>query len=181
MNGSGERSYHNLAATDREEQCRLSGCRGNSSDCDTGMLQSRRHRRIDDNVGALTETVARAGRYLEVAGGLGLVPLVAAGLPAAVLPPAPAVGAEVAREVLLPPELLVPDEPPLQAATASPADTSTAMTGCREQRHSKPISLLLRLAGRKRVEVACHVAFVQRAADDGGSTPERAYGGVVEQ
>jgi hypothetical protein len=104
-------------------------------------------------------TVARAGRYLEVAGGLGLVPLVAAGLLAGVLPPAPAVGAEVAREVLLPPEPLVPEpllppEPPLQAVTASPAATSTAITGSREQRRSKPISLLLRLIGGQRVDIA---------------------------
>ena len=73
-----------------------------------------------------------------------------------------------------------PLQPP-QAATTNPAATSTGISGCREQLRIKPISLLLRLAGRKRVEVACHVALVQRVADDGGSTHERAYGGVGEQ
>src|SRR5215469_5704502 len=83
----------------------------------------------------LPMTVARAGRYLAVAGGLGGVPpLFAAGLPAEVWPPAPAAGAELALEVPLPPE------PPPQAATTNPAATSTAISGCREQLRSKPIS-----------------------------------------
>src|SRR5215470_16816105 len=81
----------------------------------------------------LPMTVARAARYLEVVGGLGGVLLAAVGVPAEVWPPAAPVGAELALEVL-PPELLLPPEPPLQAATASPAVTSTAITSSREQR-----------------------------------------------
>jgi hypothetical protein len=93
-------------------------------------------------------TVARAGRYLEVAGGLGGGPPVAAGLPAGVLPLAPAVGTVLPLEALpleaLPLKML-PPEPPLQAATASPAATIAAIAGSREQPRSKPISLPLRL------------------------------------
>src|SRR5215472_6292451 len=106
----------------------------------------------------LPMTVARAERYLAVAGGLGGVPpLFAAGLPAEVWPPPP------------------------QAATTNPAAASTAISGCREQLRSKPISLLLRLAGCEGVEVAGDVAVVECVADDGGGAPDRACGGVGEQ
>ena len=74
INGSGERRYDDLAAADREEQCRLGSCWGNRGDGDTGMLESRRYRRIDDDVGAL-------------AGVLELVPLVASVPPVEVLLP----------------------------------------------------------------------------------------------
>src|SRR5262249_26795133 len=133
----------------------------------------------------LPMTVARPARYLEVAGGLGGVLLVAAGLPAEVGLAAPAAGAGLARGGLPAPgppgaEPLAP-EPLLQAPTASPAAMSTAITGCRELLRSRPISLLPQLVGRKRVEVACHVALVQRVADDGGTAPDRACGGEGEQ
>src|SRR5262249_12686955 len=55
INGSGERRYDDLAAADREKQCRLGSCRGNGGEGDTGMLEGRRYRRIDDDIGALTD------------------------------------------------------------------------------------------------------------------------------
>ncbi len=67
-----------------------------------------------------------------LAGALEFVPLVGAVLPLEVL------RLEVLRLEVLPLEVL-PLEPLLQAATTSPAATTTAIAGCREQLRSKPI------------------------------------------
>ena len=55
INGPGERRPGDLAAADRKEQRRLSGCRGDGGDGDVGLLEGRRYRRIDDDIGAITD------------------------------------------------------------------------------------------------------------------------------
>ena len=165
INGSGERRYDNLATADWEEQRRLRGCRGDGGDSDAGVLEGRRWRRIYYDMGALTNDRRLGGR---VPGRSRRARARTAGCRGA------------ARG----------------AATRGADATRTAAAGrCGEpgryehrdnrlpanNRRRKPISLLLRLIGRQRVEVACDVAFVQRSADDGGWTPDRACGVVGEQ
>ena len=145
INGSGERRQDDLAAADREVQRRISGCWGDGGDGDVGLLEGRQDRRIDDDIGALTDD--RRLRSVRPRA-LDLMPLVRRCRSRYCCCVAECCG------LLF--EGLPPLEPLPQAATTTPAATITAMAGSRVQLCSKPISFLPRLveADGDDVEVA---------------------------